>query len=117
MGGRYHVGLSESEHLLDQDDNERVRQRAAQATGRVADRGGHFAERCLALALGDPSPAVRRAAGRSFADLASQRELETFAERLAERKSRKAAVDLSLEHALVPARGANFWQKVALVPT
>ncbi len=85
------------DRFLDQDDNERVRQRAAQATGRVADRGGHFAERCLALALGDPSPAVRRAAGRSFADLASQRELETLAERLAERKSRKAAVEVLTE--------------------
>jgi WD40 repeat protein len=85
------------ERFLTQQQNERLRQRAAEAASRVAERPEHFARLCLDLALRDPSPGVRQEAARSFADLASPREFQALAERLREPQNRNAALDVLTE--------------------
>ncbi|HVT15176.1 MAG TPA: hypothetical protein VHQ90_03205 [Thermoanaerobaculia bacterium] len=93
----YETNAKLLDKFLDQKDNESVRRRAAEAAGRMEDRAGHFAERCLDLALHDRSARVRQAAARSFADLASPRNFQALAGRFGDRASHEAALDLLAE--------------------
>ena len=81
------------ENLLKVRDNDLVRERAAEAAGRVNASVERFAPRLLELTIGDPSEKVRRAAGRSFAMLANDEHFGQLAKRLRERRSRSRATD------------------------
>lgn len=77
--------------------DERVRQNAAEAARRVVGDCEHLARLCLELALADRSAAVRGAAARSFAALASPAEFRLLAQQLEGGAGRPAALDVLTE--------------------
>ena len=98
------------EKFLEQGGHERLRKRAAQAAAQTGDRPRDFAVRCLRLALEDPSGEVRAAAARSFSLLALPAEFEQLRQKLGERATRSAALEVlaaTIENGRVP-RGVAF---------
>jgi hypothetical protein len=77
--------------IIAESPNERERNGAAIAAGRLADDKRILAKLCLRLAMQDPAETVRRSAGLSLARLAGEEEILALASALRRKETRTAA--------------------------